>query len=348
MKPLHVGLLVVGAALAGGLAVKMTQLPPLPVPKPVRVPVPVAAKQSPAAEPSVPVKKQSAEAVSGEAVSSIPPTPAPPPVYEEPPHVTVSAGRTPARQHVQTPAKKPVQTASLAANRAPTKVAQTASPAHAMPLPLPYQEPPPVAPETPPLSAPAPEPEKQQAEQLEEPAPPPLHQVTLRPGTQVSVRLIQTLSTDHLVAGDTFEATLAQPIIVDGLVIAEKGARASGRVVESRKAGRFSGTSLLELTLASLYTADGQRIAVSTSPWSRQSASETGGDAAKIGGGAALGAIIGAIAGGGTGAAIGAGVGGGVGVGAAAATGGKPVKIPSETIIRFRLTSGVTITERRM
>ena len=113
--------------------------------------------------------------------------------------------------------------------------------------------------------------------------PPPLHQVTLRPGTQVSVRLIQTLSTVRPVAGDTFVATLAQPVIVDGLVIAEKGARASGRVVESRKAGRFSGTSLLELTLASLYTADGQRIAVSTSPWSKQNASQTGGDAAKSG-----------------------------------------------------------------
>jgi hypothetical protein len=31
MKPLHIGLLIVGAALAGGLAVKMTEVQPIPV-----------------------------------------------------------------------------------------------------------------------------------------------------------------------------------------------------------------------------------------------------------------------------------------------------------------------------
>ena len=60
-------------------------------------------------------------------------------------------------------------------------------------------------------------------------------------------------------------------------------------------------------------------------------------DAAKVGGGAALGAIIGAIAGGGKGAAIScAVVGGAAGTGTVLATRGKDVELKSEEAITFR------------
>ena len=62
--------------------------------------------------------------------------------------------------------------------------------------------------------------------------------------------------------------------------------------------------------------------------------------------GRGTGAIIRAIAGGDAGAAIGAGAGGAVGAGATAATGPKSLNLPSETVIRFRLASRVTITEQ--
>jgi hypothetical protein len=172
--------------------------------------------------------------------------------------------------------------------------------------------------------------------------------VTLQAGMTIPIRLMQTLSTDHLVAGDTFQATLAAPLIVDGLIIAERGAGVSGRVLEVQRAGRLSGNSRLQLALSTVQTADGQKVTISTEPWSKQGDSARRGNTEKIAGGAAIGAIIGAIAGGGAGAAIGAGVGGGAGIGAAAATGAKPVSIPTETVIRFRLNSGVTITERQL
>jgi hypothetical protein len=165
---------------------------------------------------------------------------------------------------------------------------------------------------------------------------------------QIAARLDQALSSDHMTPGDSFQATLAEPLIVDGYVISEKGARLSGRVVDSRKAGRFSGTAELQLSLTSLQTADGQKIAVSTEPWLKRGDSSRGQDVAKIGGGAALGAIIGAIAGGGAGAAIGAGVGGAAGTGVAVATHGKPAVVQSETVIKFRLASRVTVTERQL
>lgn len=180
-----------------------------------------------------------------------------------------------------------------------------------------------------------------------QPAPDPARHVTLRIGMTFRVRLNQSLSTERDFAGDTFRASLAEPFVVDGLVIAERGARVTGRIVESRRAGRLNGTSAIRLALTTLYTSDGQRVAISTDPWSKQGDSSAGADAAKIGGGAALGAIIGALAGGGTGAVIGAGVGGGAGMGLIAATRGKPASVPSETVIPFRLASGMTITEQR-
>ena len=63
--------------------------------------------------------------------------------------------------------------------------------------------------------------------------------------------------------------------------------------------------------------------------------------------GAGIGAAIGAIFGGGKGAAVGAGSGGAAGAGTVLATRGKPVVLPAETRLSFRLQDPVTIIERR-
>jgi len=102
----------------------------------------------------------------------------------------------------------------------------------------------------------------------------------------------------------------------------------------------------LSISIVRLATADGQNIRIRTEPFAKDATSSTGTDAAKIGGGAAIGAIIGAIAGGGKGAAIGAGAGGAVGAGDVLLTRGKPAEIPVETRVSFRVQDSVTITER--
>ncbi|MGH9657815.1 MAG: hypothetical protein ACRD96_04670, partial [Bryobacteraceae bacterium] len=99
--------------------------------------------------------------------------------------------------------------------------------------------------------------------------------------------------------------------------------------------------------LTQFTTSDGQRIEVRTETFAKKGPESKKEDAAKVGGGAALGAIIGAIAGGGKGAAIGAGVGGAAGAGTVAATRGKAAVLSSETRISFRLTEAVTVTERK-
>jgi hypothetical protein len=161
------------------------------------------------------------------------------------------------------------------------------------------------------------------------------------------VRLQDSISSDRYHPGDTFIAVLDQPLVVDGLVIAEKGARVEGKIVASQRAGRVQGLASVALELTRLNLSDGQHIEISTDTFTKMGPQSKGTDAAKIGGGAALGAIIGAIAGGGKGAAIGAGAGGAAGTGTVLATRGKPAVLPSETKISFRLNNTVTVTERR-
>ena len=307
MKPLHIGLLIVGAAFAGGLAVKMTDLPPDPVASSTVIPVVHVLKTVPVSEPAVePAPPKPSPMPSA--------TAAPAPVYVEPAHIE------PAHAEQTVIKNKPISIA-------PVVMAKAAS--------------------LPPL-LPPPQPEPQAAPVPETPPPAPPRMATLPAGTTIAVRLNESLSSERGMAGDTFQASLSEPLVVDGLVIAERGARARGRILGTQRASRVSGSSSLELEITTFETADGQKIEISTAPWTRRGDASYGADAAKIGGGAVLGAIIGAVAGGGKGAAIGAGAGGVLGAGAATVSRGKPVNVPSETVIRFRLASRVTITERHL
>ncbi|HYP06742.1 MAG TPA: hypothetical protein VER03_10975 [Bryobacteraceae bacterium] len=182
----------------------------------------------------------------------------------------------------------------------------------------------------------------------EKPAPPPRipKTVTIPAGTLLSVRVDQRLSSDMIQSGDSFRASLDQPLVVDGAVIAERGARIEGRVAESDAGGRVRGTASMALELVRLNTSDGQRVRLQTEGFTKRAERSTKKDAAKVGIGAGLGAAIGAIAGGGKGAAIGAGIGGAAGTGAVMTSRGEPVEIPAETRLTFRIREPITITEK--
>jgi hypothetical protein len=160
------------------------------------------------------------------------------------------------------------------------------------------------------------------------------------------VRLGESLSSEHNQTGDTFTATLDAPLSAGGFVIAEKGARVEGRVVEAQKSGvKVKATLALELT--KLNTSDGQHVDIKTETLRKQAETMATGDQVGIVAAAAgIGAIIGALAGGGKGAAIGAGAGGAAGGGGVVATRNKSVSLPTETKVSFRLSGPVTITER--
>jgi hypothetical protein len=170
--------------------------------------------------------------------------------------------------------------------------------------------------------------------------------VNVPAGTSISVRMNSTINSEKNIAGDSFTATLEAPLVVDDIVLAERGAKVEGKVVEVDRSGRVKGAARITLALTKIQLSDGQRIDLKTDAWERIAESSAKKDAAKVGIGAALGAAIGAIAGGGKGAAVGAASGAGAGTGVVLATRGKAAQIDVETKIPFRLSNALTVTEK--
>jgi hypothetical protein len=172
-------------------------------------------------------------------------------------------------------------------------------------------------------------------------------QLTIKAGTFVTVRVEQALSSDHNQAGDAFLATLAQPVVVDGVVVAQRGQTIGGRVSEAQKAGRVSGVARLGIQLTDLTLVDGQQLPIQSQLISRSGPTSTGQDAGAIAGTTAVGAAIGAAAGWGRGAAIGAGAGAAAGVIGVLLTRGHPSVIYPESVLTFRIEAPVTLSTER-
>ncbi|HYR89818.1 MAG TPA: hypothetical protein VE422_37440 [Terriglobia bacterium] len=166
--------------------------------------------------------------------------------------------------------------------------------------------------------------------------------ITVPAGTRLRVALIEGVSTNKSSPGDRFSATLAEPVIVDGKMVLEKGTKVRGSVVDVRESGRVKGRASIQLTLNEIVR-DGKSVAISTKPFIAVAEATKKRDAAIIGGGAGVGAAIGALAGGGKGAAVGAAIGGGAGTGTVLATRGKEIHYGPETRLSFTLTNSVEI-----
>jgi hypothetical protein len=165
---------------------------------------------------------------------------------------------------------------------------------------------------------------------------------TIPAGTRVTVRIGQSLSSATNHSGDTFAATVAKDVVVDGNTVVKAGAPAKGRVTSANTGGRLKTPGSITIRLISI---DGN--AVSTSAYGVKGKGHTKSNATKIGGGAAAGALIGALAGGGKGAAIGSVAGAGAGTGVAAYTGQQKAVIPAERAVTFTVTSGGSASSRR-
>jgi hypothetical protein len=167
--------------------------------------------------------------------------------------------------------------------------------------------------------------------------------VTLQAGQSLLVRMIDGVDSAKNHIGDVFHATLETDLNVNGTLIAHKGTDVYGRLANAQEAGHISGSSELQLELTRLVI-DGRDYPVVSSDYTLEGKGRGKNTAEKVGGGAALGAIIGALAGGGKGAAVGAGVGAGAGGAVQVLTRGQQVKVPSETLLEFRLQQPASVT----
>ena len=166
---------------------------------------------------------------------------------------------------------------------------------------------------------------------------------TLPAGQPMMVRMIDGVDSSKNHVGDIFHASLETDLNVNGVLVARRGSDVYGRLASSDEGGKFSGKSELQLELTRLVI-DGKDFPLISSDYNVQGKSRGADSAKKVGGGAVLGAIIGGIAAGGKGAAIGAAAGGGAGAGVQILTKGQQVKVPSETLLEFRLQQPVTVT----
>jgi hypothetical protein len=191
---------------------------------------------------------------------------------------------------------------------------------------------------TTPAPAPAPAPK-------EEPRKPRIETVTIPQGTSLTVRLGQAVGSKISQPGQTFTASLANAVEVDGKTVIPAGAAATGTVVDAKPLGRFKGGASLQVTLNSI-TINGTQEQIQTSAVSQSEKGKGTRTAVLAGGGAGLGALVGALAGGGKGAAIGAAGGAGLGGAGAAFTGNKEIVMPAESAVTFTLSQSIEVKEK--
>ncbi len=175
-------------------------------------------------------------------------------------------------------------------------------------------------------------------------APPPADLgVTLKSGTSLVVRMIDSVDSDVARPGQTFAGSIDEPILdADKHELIPRGADVVLKLVDAQQSGTFTGRAELTLNLQSVKV-NGRMVRIDTQSISRTSDSR-GAQTAKRGGvGAVAGAALGGILGGGKGAAEGAAIGAGVGAGSQIATKGARVRIPSETRLTFVLDQPVRL-----
>src|SRR5579884_3538131 len=82
-------------------------------------------------------------------------------------------------------------------------------------------------------------------------------------GTVIVVRTIDPIDSDSSQAGQTYPANLAQPIVVNGQVIAPRGSDCVLQIVRVRQGGRYEGNADIGVALASI-SIDGRTYPLDT------------------------------------------------------------------------------------
>jgi len=183
-------------------------------------------------------------------------------------------------------------------------------------------------------------------------------------GTALALKLDTPLSTSNSTAGETFTATVTNPVYGSNgqAVLVPQGSTVTGRVASVKRSGGVSGESQLQLQFESLRLPDGSVHplraqlsnvnpnggvggAITGTPSATNEGgvqqSQTRNTVGTAAAGGAVGALIGAIAGGGKGAGIGGLVGAGLGVVFATQNGN--LNLPAGTPMTITLSQPVEI-----
>jgi len=165
--------------------------------------------------------------------------------------------------------------------------------------------------------------------------------ITVPAGTKLNIRLVQGIDVDASEAGQTFKATVDDPVMMGGSIVIPRGATAVVQAAKVEQSGKMKGSDKITLKLNSI-SFGGKAYPITTEYVESKGSGEGKKTTRKVAGGAGLGAVVGGIAGGGSGAAIGAAV-GAAGGAIMSASGEEHLKLPSETRLTFQLSTAVNI-----
>jgi hypothetical protein len=157
--------------------------------------------------------------------------------------------------------------------------------------------------------------------------------VTLPSGTNIMVRVLDTIDSSKAQKGTRFTAVLETNLSLNGTNIVSAGNTVYGRVGVAEQAGRATGSSNLQLELTDIVV-DGTSYPIYTSAFEVKGSSSGKRSAKRLLGGTGLGAIIGGIAGN---AGMGAAIGATAGAVGSVVQKGQSIQVPSETLISFEL-----------
>jgi hypothetical protein len=158
-------------------------------------------------------------------------------------------------------------------------------------------------------------------------------------GTEIDVRLQNTLNSGTAQVEDRFEGTTLNDVSVDGRVAIPAGSLFRGVVTAVEPGTRTNRTSKLTVSFDQV-TISGRSYPIRGTVTQAIEGEGIRGEAGRTAAGAGVGAIIGGILGGFKGALAGILIGGG---GTIAATEGKEVELPQGSILRVRMDSPVQI-----
>ena len=157
--------------------------------------------------------------------------------------------------------------------------------------------------------------------------------VTVPAGTDIMVRMLDSIDSSKAQKGTRFTAVLETNLSLNGTKIVPAGNTVYGRLAVAEQAGRATGSSNLQLELTDIVV-DGTAYPIYTGAFEVKGNSSGKRSAKRLLGGAGLGAIIGGIAGN---AGMGAAIGVTAGAVGSVAQKGQSIQVPSETLISFRL-----------
>jgi hypothetical protein len=162
-------------------------------------------------------------------------------------------------------------------------------------------------------------------------------------GTEMDVRLANSLNSGTAQVEDRFEATTLVALNIDGRAVIPAGSVMRGVVTAVEPATRTNRTARMTISFDQL-TANNRAYPIRATVTQAIEGEGIKGEAGRVGVGAGVGAILGGILGGFKGALAGILIGGG---GTIAATEGKEIELPQGTVLRVRFDSPLQISHQR-